>query len=283
MRKRWQFLLAVLITAGLLTEFYTYWNRPYKLPPVSDGMQLAQYNLAFEKEKAAAGGQAQGSADELQKKVIAEPDNLAYGNALRITMGQEGRIDAFVAFMKTLEQPPARAKLQLALAYVDQMQNESLGTASLGQISVHSIELMNEVLEKDPYDWLAHYARGINNLYWPVGLQRIDKSIQDLSFCLAVTKKFEGDHPFYMWPLAYTALGDAWVKKGEVGDGMKIWKEGYAAHPDDPALKERAEASKEKAVDIVVRERGMDQFQRPDPGISDLSPIWNPSKEGRGE
>ncbi|MVO98882.1 hypothetical protein [Paenibacillus lutrae] len=280
MKKRWQFFLALLITAGLLTGAYLYWNKPYKLPPVSDEMKLAEFNLVFDQERSVQiAGDA--SVDELKRLVTNNPDNLAYSNELRLKMGKSEQTEAFISFMTEMNNPPARAKLQLALGYIDRMQNQSLGTASLGQISVHSINQLNEILEKDPYDWLAHYARGINNLYWPVGLQRIDKSIQDLSFCLAVTKKFEQETPFYMWALAYTALGDALVKKGEVGDGIDIWKQGYKSHPDDAGLKERAAASREQALEIVIRDRGMDQFQRPSPDIGDLSPIWKPSKEGQ--
>ncbi|WP_163854432.1 hypothetical protein [Paenibacillus elgii] len=302
--------LMIVILAALWA--YMTWTSPYKLPPVSSDVPWTSYQLDFSKEEksfrnAKALGEkpeppvlpltseeaadrayayalslskaGDGKRDEriryLQEAVKLVPRNLAYSTPLRREMAAAGQGEAFVQFMDGLKEADLpQVRLQKAMSLVDRLQEPTIGTASLGQLSYLSIEVLDKVLEDNPYDWMAHYARGVNNLYWPVGLQRIDKSIQDLAFCVAVAHSFADRSPV-LWPKAYTALGDALVKKGDVKEGMQVWKDGLKRFPEHEELKQRVQAGNGQAEQIVAKERGMEQFQRPAPDMTDFSVIWN--------
>jgi hypothetical protein len=300
------FIWAVVLIVALAALWgYRAWTSPYQLPKITAAMPWSAYEMDFSAEKAsyaqmrellqtrlsppvlpvrdtAAADQAYAYAntqpsDEtlyLQAAVRFNPRNLAYGTALRMHMMAAGKGEELMQFLHEMDQSVPQIKLQEALTYVDMLQEPTLGTASLGQLSFKSIEALNQILAKNPFDWKAHYARGINNLYWPLGLKRIDKSIQDLAFCVTVAEQFD-NQPSVLWPMAYLALGDALVKKGDVQAGVSIWKEGLKKSPLDPDLRDRVKGGSEQALQKVAETRGMEQFQRPAPGMTDFNQIWS--------
>jgi tetratricopeptide (TPR) repeat protein len=311
MKKNWIVRIILLIgaiTAGVGSG-YVYWLKPYTLPTVGN-LTREQYGIDFSNERSVMKHANESSTDKLNEpKDITEsnspfayflslqmigstdsltqgtgiaflmetvkenPENLVYSNELRKQMVAQGNSDQLLTFLQNIKSDAPQLKLQTALVYIDELQNPDLGTASLGQKSALSIQLLNDILDKHPNYWLARYARGLNNLYWPYGLKRTDKAIQDLEYCLAAAKQLN-DRSFTMWPLIYTAYGDALIKNGQIKNGIKVWEEGYAAFPNDPDLKARANKTEDEAYGIVTRERGVDAFQRPDPSISDLSLLW---------
>jgi len=318
MKKRWIISAAAfaLVAAGAM---FTYqWLKPYPVPDIDETVPVAKYNTDFSKErelmktgaaqqkasKAFAAkpeqvtkanaleayfyalqlwaGNAGGKADAivyLKAAVKADPDNAVFSNTLRMYMAELSQSEPFIQYIDSIQAGSSSLKLQKALAYVDQLQNRDLGTASLGQKSAQSIAVLNELLEEHPYDVLAHYARGINNLYWPHGLKKTDKAVQDLAYCLAVAK-LDHDRDFPFWPFVYEAYGDALIKNGDIRAGMAVWKEGASRYPKHAGLQERAgAANQQQAHEIVKRIRGIDLFQRPDPDIADLSILWKPESE----
>ncbi|MFC5407294.1 tetratricopeptide repeat protein [Cohnella soli] len=271
-------LIAVsLLLVAVAVGFYFWWTKPYKLPEITPGITIEQYGLDFSEEMRTypAVSTISDSIADLQQAVAKAPDNLAYSNALRTAMARADQAEAFIAFANEMGSETQRLKLQKALAYIDQLQNPDLGTASLGQISSRSISILNEIISENPYDWLAHYARGLNNLYWPSGLQRTDKAIQDLAYCLAVAKQLMPQMDSPLWPMIYTAYGDALVKAGKSQEGIAVWKEGAKRFPEDKPLADRKSLNSEEARERVKETRGIDTFQRPDPSISDLSVLWD--------
>ncbi len=305
------------LLAGLLILLawwaYEQWLTPYSLPELEEGTSWSAFRLDFTEERVsylklqAAEGQKllppnlpiededeadvaymygvrSGDLAYLQAAVAFRPSHLGYSSALRQTMIASGQYEELIAFLRNVEQKSStqhvqEIQLQLALAHVDQLQEPSLGTASLGQLSYQSIEAASAMLEQHPHDWMGHFLRGINNLYWPVGLQRIEKSIQDLSYCVAVARR-HADQELVLWPLAYTALGDALIKGGSVKEGFAVWKEGEAAYPDHVPLQERMKAGLGQAEELVGDVRGMEQFQRPSPELTDITIIWKQLAEG---
>ncbi|GIQ71462.1 hypothetical protein XYCOK13_42860 [Xylanibacillus composti] len=298
--------LSVCLLVLLAWWAYEQWRAPYPLPELDNGTDWSAFRLAFDDERAsyailqAAEGQQPeppelpladetsadaayvygvltGDAAYLQAAVAFHPGHLGYSTAMRQAMIANDQHEELIAFLQSLLRDSKdfepEIRLQLALAYVDQLQDPSLGTASLGQLSYQSIEEANVILEQHPHDWMGHFLRGINNLYWPVGLQRIEKSIQDLSYCVAVAKR-HADQELVMWPMAYAALGDALVKGGSVEEGFAVWKEGAAAYPEYEPLQERVLAGISQAEELVGDIRGMEQFQRPTPELTDISVIW---------
>ncbi len=300
-------LLLLLVVLGIAG--FRYWTKPYSLPEITDEVKWPDFRLDFTDERSSylrllAHSDVRAAppslplkndrdADEayiyalqsndlsfLQAAVAFNPSHLGYGTALRLEMVKAGRDQELMSFLESMDQTVPEIELQLALAYVDLLQNPALGTASMGKISFHSIEQVSRILERYPYDFMAHYARGINNLYWPVGLKRTDRAIQDLAFCVAVARKFKDHGETVLWPLAYTALGDALVKNGQVDEGYRVWKDGQKAYPDFAELRDRVQAGAGGAVDMVASARGMGQFQRPVPGVTDISIIWKSMGEG---
>lgn len=212
----------------------------------------------------------------LKKGLQLTPDNHVLLNKLRIVMLKQGLTDEFIDFVKQLE-TNNNIKLHLALAYVDLLQDQDLGTAALGQRSTQSIIILNEILEENPNNLLARYARGVNNLYWPAGLQRTEKAIQDLAFCVAIAEK----HPDLKFPLFedfYITYGDALIKEGKDKEGRAVWERGYKQFPSSKELGKRSKADNSQSLKIVEKSRGIDIFQRPDKSITDLDILWTNKK-----
>ncbi len=275
MRKRWLLGIPIVLVAAGAAVAYSWWMKPYELPAADSGISLEQYGMTFTNERSAHPHATAMSLTALKQSVTEFPDNMAYSNALRIEMASRGKHEDFIAFVDQLDDHSPRLQLQKALAYVDQLQNPDLGTASLGQLSSRSISAVSEILEDNPYDLLAHYARGLNNIYWPSGLQRTGKAIQDLAYCLAAAKQLESETASPLWPLIYIAYGDALVKDGRVKEGIEVWKDGAAQYPMDDVLGDLAGLNADAALNHVRDVRGIDAFQRPDPDISDLSILWS--------
>lgn len=310
MNKGWIGLLvaALLLLGGLAG--YSYVRAPYELPELSGKVTAEMLNLDFQKEREvvanqmdkqqAAGGLPQ-SLDQLTAEqapyayyygialldtdrpqalvylgaaVKAAPDNLVYSTEYRLALTRENQYQEALDFFAALDQTIPEVKLQQALVYVDMLQEKGVGTAWLGQRSTLSIRELNQILEKNPNDWLAHYARGLNNLYWPTGLQRIDKAIQDLAYCLAALNELNDDS-FPFWPQVYEAYGDALVKSGDIAGGYAVWKDGLRRFPGAEGLQQRVDAGEEQAFERVREIRGIDSFQPPAPSITDLRIIWN--------
>jgi tetratricopeptide (TPR) repeat protein len=294
-------VLLAIIFIGIV--YYFYWIKPYALPEINDKLSLEEYGLVFVDEESAVEtlkhGEYQGRvpSDELElyQKVVEllpgtkddkeksveilkelihmDPENMEYSNLLRLQMNSIDLTEEFINFMGEVPTTSA-VRLQKALAYVDLLQNPNLGVAVLGQTSSRSIAELNEVLKDNPNFWLAHYARALNNLYWPAGLQRTESAIKDLSYCLAITQLFEDKVKLELWPLTYEAYGDALVKEGKSKEGIAVWKDGYSKYPDVESLELRANANVDDAYEIVRKVRGIEIFQRPNPDITDLSILW---------
>lgn len=246
----------------------------YGLPKVNANIKVQSLGLDFNQEISTEKSlPEEASIERLKQLYLEEPDNLVYLNDLRLKMRSQKKLDAYINFLQSSKIKNEETYLQISLAYIDKLQDPSLGTARLGQISVLSITELNKVLEMNENNWLAHYARGLNNLYWPTGLRRIDKSIQDLAYCVSVAKEYE-EVPNSMWASAYTAYGDALVKKGDTNLGFKVWKDGMNKYPENIELKQRVNSGKDKAYEIVKSTRGIDSFQRPEEEMTDLSILW---------
>ncbi|MCK6259435.1 hypothetical protein LCY76_22960 [Fictibacillus sp. KIGAM418] len=300
-------ILSVIGVVGFtITAFRTYnFYKAYEIPPLKGDVTIRDLNIDFKDEiKVATSDTAKkkeltvkdinkdnvedaypytkklieegkyNQATQLLKKIIKiKPDQWVYINELRILALKENKTDNFLKTMEVIPQT-YEVRMNEALAYVDYLQTPGMGTANLGQKSAQSIELLNGIIKENEHDLLAHYARGLNNLYWPLGLKRTNKAIQDLTYCVAAEKEFGGDK-FPFWALFYVALGDALVKDGQRNEGQAVWKEGYKKYPQSLELKKRQGLDEKKAFQLVKEERGIDGFQRPDKSISDLSIIWS--------
>ncbi|MGM1048291.1 MAG: tetratricopeptide repeat protein [Bacillota bacterium] len=266
-------LICILLASLSIIVFYKNWTKPYKLPEIDNSLTLLDYNLDFDVEKNTALLSPTLTIDEIKSLVLKNPNNLVYSTELRLRLNKINQTNEYINFMKEEVEQTPRVRIQIALAFVDMLQDLDLGTAALGQRSSESINILNGILKENPYDIPARYARGLNNLYWPQGLQRSEQAIQDLAYCIAVQQALN-DTEFSFWPAIYAALGDAWVKNGNIKKGISIWKQASYIFPKDNDLQKRANADENQAYEIVKEERGINGFQRPNPKISDISIIW---------
>jgi tetratricopeptide (TPR) repeat protein len=300
-------LSIVVVVVCIPLGFHVYdLYKAYNIPPIAESVTIKDLNIDFEDEVKIASLKTHAKnvtiapdevnennvedafhysrdlikdrnykkASELLLEVIrVDPNQLIYINELRIVSLKLNKTEDFLIDMKSMPQT-YELKINKALAYIDHLQTPGLGTANLGQKSAQSIEVLNEIIKENEHDLLAHYARGLNNLYWPSGLRRTDKAIQDLTYCVAVEKKFGGNE-FPFWALFYEALGDALVKDGQIKEGIQVWKQGFEKYPQSSELKKRQDLDDKKAFQIVKQVRGIDGFQRPDKSITDLNLIWS--------
>lgn len=304
-------LLVLLLGGG--GYFLWSWFHPYDLPQIPAGLNRNAVGLDFTLEMQAyqnqlpgalsdpklpvqprpdpalahlqfeAGRQLldQGRVDDglayMAAAMQAAPENLLYGNELRLQLAKQGRWSQLTTVWDTRAPGSRGQTLQAALSAIDAMGDPNLNDIELAKHSFRSVELLDRLLEQNPLDWMAHYARGVNNLYWPSGLYRSAKTLSDLSFCVAVVEKLDLRDPWL--DMSYAAYGDALVKAGRPHEGFRAWTEGQKRFPQSAVLQERTRGGEENAPAIVAQERGMEAFTRPKPGLTDLGPMWHSEKE----
>ncbi|WP_077702810.1 hypothetical protein [Virgibacillus dokdonensis] len=261
------------IIIALLILFYCIWfffiNIKYELPEIDSSLTEEELGINFSEEISTS--ISNNTENELKQLVESSPKNMKYLNDLRLVMKDE--LDEYINYLEELEINNEEIHLQKALAYVDKLQDPQLGTGRLGQISNLSINELQEVLSINENNWFAYYARGLNNLYWPIGLKRIDNAIQELAFCVSISIEYNHiDNP--LWPDAYVAYGDALIKKGEIEEGIQVWKDGLNRFPNHEELLNRENLDSDQAYSLVKSERGIDSFQRPKEHITDLGILW---------
>lgn len=294
----------ILLVFFVINKIYL---KPYDVPEISK-VPLEELNIDFSKEKAFIHSADKekhqnntiNSLDALNEKKLPSlvskvenlsekeqikylktgiqitPDNHVLLNKLRMVMLKQGLTNEYIDFLKQFE-TNKNIKLHLALAYVDLLQDPDLGTAALGQRSTQSIIILNEILDENPNNLLARYARGVNNLYWPSGLKRTEKAIQDLAFCVAIAEKY-ADLKFPLFEDFYITYGDALIKEGKFKEGRAVWERGYKQFPSSKELEMRQTADDSQSLKIVEKIRGIDIFQRPDESITDLDILWTNNK-----
>lgn len=284
---RYVILAAVLILAvagGV--QWWSRWSAPYSLPQVPQaltweqaGLDLALELEATQSERYEMVRQLLVRGDEegltyLMEVVRSDPENLVYGNLLRQELLARERYEELTRFWAELPEQGTKVRIQHALALVDGMQDPHIGNANLGRLSMASMAELGVILDENPYHWVARYARGLNNLYWPIGFKRVDKALSDLGFALAIQQSLPDQRPGYL-ALTYAAYGDALVKTDRVGAGVRVWKEGLKLFPEAEILQRRVKAGVAGARDLVRAERGIEDFARPVRGTTDLSSLWN--------
>lgn len=232
------------------------------------------------------------------------PDDLVLGNAFRMTLFQlkrealaaarkEGlynarlpdhlRDDPIATLAEIARTHPSReAKLQLALAWVDQM----LLFPALevkAPSSVEAVKILTEILVQEPSYVPALFGRGLNHLHrpsrlvWPESENVLpDAAAEDIGRCVAIGRKLNVGSSRLQATLALT-LGDAYVKAGRAESARSWWQ--IAQNLDrseaiSAAVRRRFGWSNETIIDQLEAEldRSRSELDRP---LSDLSFMWN--------
>ena len=177
----------------------------------------------------------------LQASVLADPDNLRYSNDYRLALRNHKLYQDEQTFFATLSKKMQTPNtiIEYALAYVDMMRSCPLppdGLVCQAQDSYTSISTLDGVLQKNPYNIVARYARGLNNLYWPTMMRHLPVAQQDLQYAVALSSFQKSINTAFL-PDAYVALGDVFAKDGNSKDARNVWLNGLHMTPtQDQAL-----------------------------------------------
>ncbi len=209
---------------------------------------------------------------EMEEGLRASLDRYGPPRKYRYLCGKYGRHDRAIEFFRTIvdENPThARAKIELALAYVDKIPTCGglAAIVSKGTLARRSLDQLEDVIELEGSSWVVHYCLGMNHLYWPRALRHSDDSIASISVCVALQEE-SGDpagHPYY--ERSYLILGDAYTKAREYAKARAAWRRGLELFPNSNQLRERLEdRSDSELLEFVESRRTLE-----DPIDTDLS------------
>jgi tetratricopeptide (TPR) repeat protein len=206
---------------------------------------------------------AQGLA-YLKVAAQANPDDLRFANDYRIALRDQGQFQEEEKFfseqLKT--QTTINLQLDLALSYVDEMRScpkPPDGLVCQAQFSSRSISVLNTILQQVPYNIIARYARGLNDLYWPTLMGHLPQAQVDLQYAVALSQQLNAITNSFM-PDAYTALGDVFAKDNKIDTARNVWLNGKQEIPDSSLLNQRLNIPRDQLVnqeDNAIRGLGV--------------------------
>jgi tetratricopeptide (TPR) repeat protein len=193
--------------------------------------------------------------------------------------------DEPIAFLTELAKahPCRETKLQLALAWVDQM----LLFPALeikAPASVEAVKILDDILAKDSPSYVpALYARGLNHLHRPARLVwpeadkvPLDAAVRDIGLCLAIGRRVGVGSDRLKATMAM-ALGDAYVKAGRNNVARSWWQIAQNLCGDSEiqeGVRRRYGWRDDDLLDRLEEEldRAREQLDHP---MTDLAFMWN--------
>jgi hypothetical protein len=169
--------------------------------------------------------------------------------------------DRAIAFFeeRVAREPENRAaRLELNVAYVDKIPTCG-GIAAIvckGTLARKSLDQLDVLVERDPDDWLALYARGTNHLHWPRALRHTPDAVRDFERAIELARR-TGVTPQHerLWVL----LGDARAKAGSPDGARQAWRDGLEAFPASRELTERLAIAPEDLRTWIEGRRSLEQ------------------------
>lgn len=191
-----------------------------------------------------------------------------------------------IAFFEELvrDHPSRETKLQLALAWVDEM----LLFPALeikAPSSVQSVDILTELLSTPGNEWYvpALFARGLNHLHrpsrlvWPENAKTpVNAAVLDIAKCVAAGRKFGVGSERLHATLAI-ALGDAYVKAGRNSSARSWWQIAQNLCSDDDlqqSIRRRYSWPDEQILDRLEEELDRSRTELDHP-MTDLALMWN--------
>jgi tetratricopeptide (TPR) repeat protein len=195
----------------------------------------------------------------------ANPDDLQAGAAYRQAVIAAREFDRAIGFFKALvsRHPTAQnASINLAMAYVDKIPTaKGMSQPFLGR---DAIKQFGRVLTRGP-NWLAYYTRGLIYLYYKPFMRLTRPGVEDLERALAL-QRAEPRRPYHA--RTFVALGDGYWKLNDLARARKVWTDGQAEFPSDPALEARL-AKQGKDLQRVIA-HALNADVRQDTSLSEL-------------
>ncbi len=166
----------------------------------------------------------------LKAAAQAGPNDLRLNNDYRLALREHKLFRDEQTFFAALVQktPTANTKIAFALTYVDLMRTcpkPPDGLVCQAQYSYRSISILDSVLQANPYNVIARYARGLNDLYWPTLMRHLPQAQQDLQYAVTLSRVQATIGAAFV-PQAYVALGDAFAKAGQSRTARNVWLNG---------------------------------------------------------
>jgi tetratricopeptide (TPR) repeat protein len=217
-------------------------------------------------------GQLEHGLAYLQAAALSDPDNLRLNNDFRLALRNNNRFAQEEAFFtqQAKKIKSANTSIGLALAYVDEMRScprPPDGLVCQAQDSSHSISTLTEVLALHPYNIIARYARGLNNLYWPSLMGHLPQAQEDLQYAIALLRPL-GSVSGVFSEQAYTALGDVFAKDGKIDKARNIWQNGEIVVPNSSLLNSRLNIPQDQLVNMENNQlRGLGVYVETDIAI----------------
>jgi len=179
----------------------------------------------------------------IKAAVLTDPNNLRYSNDYRVALRDHRLYQEELDFFSVLSQkkPTANSTVEFALAYVDMMRScpkPPDGLVCQARYSYNSISVLDKVLQDNPYNIVARFARGLNHLYWPTLMGHLPKAQQDLQYVVALSKVQAKISPTFA-PQGYIALGDVFAKSGAIKEARNVWLNGLNAVQEQNLLQQR--------------------------------------------
>lgn len=220
----------------------------------------------------------------LEKALEIAPINLVFGNDYRLQCAHFKEHERAVKFLSKLahEKHPNlfEPRVFLALAYVDSAAHESASEIQKKRWLDEAVEELSDVIQSDAAEtdaerrqrnaeivWMALYLRGLLYLHSPQPLSHVSRAIDDFQRCLAKQQKSpDPSRPYFV--LTFVALGDAYVKDGQLSAARRVWKKALHQFSQDKQLRQRLAMNDESLVSFVKAARDNHKME------VDLSILW---------
>lgn len=197
-------------------------------------------------------GQIEQGLAYMRAAAQADPDNLRYNNDYRLALRNHGQYTEEEAFFAQQVQhgKSDATEIGLALSYVDEMRacpKPPDGLVCQAQDSYHSIQILDDVIAHHPYNIIAHYARGLNDLYWPSLMGHLPQAQVDLEYTVALLRPL-GSVSSAFPAQAYAALGDVFAKDSQIDKARNVWLNGKLVVPHASILGSRLDIPRSQLV-----------------------------------
>lgn len=243
-------------------------KRPVLLVLLALGLPPAAGAGSFDEAmKAVAAGSDAAALPYFEAALTAAPDDLRISNEYRKAVIRTGEYDRAIDFYARLTAAHPRAAfawLNHGYAYVDKI--PAAGSITQVILANHSLTQFTKSLEVKR-SWIALYTRGNAYLHWPKVFGRAPLGVADLEQAVAMARSEPRRKTVYV--RAWIALGDGYVKTGEIEKAKATWREGLQLFAADAQLQARL------ARDGEELERYVDEQLDPNRRVdTDLAPLW---------
>jgi tetratricopeptide (TPR) repeat protein len=184
-------------------------------------------------------GALEAMLSEMEAELRKPAPTYAAAGLYRSRCAAYGQHDRSVSFFERLvaENPDdSRARIELALAYVDKIPTCGgvAAVVSKGTLARKSLDQLGHVIEADGESWVVLYARGMNHLHWPRSLRHSDDAAADLARCIEMQVAESHPKPYFL--RTHVALGDAYAKDRKFEAARTAWRAGFEKFPGAPEL-----------------------------------------------